>query len=240
MRTPLLLCTFLLHASRILLINSFILVHHDTKIAEIRRYARKEATFGMGCFWKPAEELLRVDGVLETVAGYTGKADAIKAPTYETVCYSRDWVEGVRVAFDDDKLTYVELLDAFFNAQEPQPQSRQYSSIIFPHDEQQMQVAQSWLEKEKRRGDGISTRITKVEPLTRFFEAEGYHQRYWQKQRPRFAAIFVLLLLSTGIADTYIPTDMTSALHTVCNFSTIALGLYQIAERKLDSKVVEL
>ena len=202
--------------------------------------ATKEATFGMGCFWKPSEELLKVDGVVDTIAGYTGKRDAIKAPTYDTVCFSRDWVEGVRVYYDDEKISYDQLLDAFFEAQEPQPQSRQYSSIIFPHNEQQEQSAQSWLQQEKRRSDGVSNRITSVEPLTRFFGAEGYHQRYWQKQRPRFATIFVLLMLSTGLADNYFPVDMISQLHTAFNFATIAIGLYQIVERKLDAKVSEL
>ena len=202
--------------------------------------ATKEATFGMGCFWKPSEELLKVDGVVNTIAGYTGKRDAIKAPTYDTVCFSRDWVEGVRVYYDDEKISYDQLLDAFFEAQEPQPQSRQYSSIIFPHNEQQEQSAQSWLQQEKRRSDGVSNRITSVEPLTRFFGAEGYHQRYWQKQRPRFATIFVLLMLSTGLADNYFPVDMISQLHTAFNFATIAIGLYQIVERKLDAKVSEL
>jgi peptide-methionine (S)-S-oxide reductase len=203
-------------------------------------FATKEATFGMGCFWKPSEELLKVDGVVDTIAGYTGKRDAIKAPTYDTVCFSRDWVEGVRVYYDDEKISYDQLLDAFFEAQEPQPQSRQYSSIIFPHNEQQAQSAQSWLQQEKSRSDGVSNRITSVEPLTRFFGAEGYHQRYWQKQRPRFAAIFVLLMLSTGLADNYFPVDMISQLHTAFNFATIAIGLYQIVERKLDAKVSEL
>lgn len=202
--------------------------------------ATKEATFGMGCFWKPSEELLNVNGVVDTIAGYTGKRDATKAPTYDSVCFSRDWVEGVRVYYDDEKISYDQLLDAFFDAQEPQWQSRQYSSIIFPHDEQQAQTAKSWLQIEKRREDGISNRITTVEPLTKFFGAEGYHQRYWQKQRPRFAAIFLLLMLSTGVADKYFPVDMISNLHTAFNFATIALGLYQVVERTLDAKVVEL
>jgi peptide-methionine (S)-S-oxide reductase len=231
----------LLSLATLSLAASFTLKHGTgTGGSKIQLHARMEATFGMGCFWKPSEELLKIDGVVDTVVGYTGKADATTAPTYDKVCFSRGWVEGVRVYYEDDKISYDQLLDAFFDAQNPQPQSRQYASIIFPHNDEQAQAAQTWLQQEKRRADGVSTRITTVEPLTRFFQAEEYHQRYWQKQRPRFAAIFGLLMLSTGVADNYFPAHMASAIHTSCNAATIALGLYQFAERKLDARVVEL
>lgn len=81
--------------------------------------AQREATFGMGCFWKPSEQLLQVEGVIDTVVGYTGKADAQSAPNYEIVCASRDWVEGVRVIYDDEKISYAQLLDAFLNVRNP-------------------------------------------------------------------------------------------------------------------------
>ena len=74
-------------------------------IPTIPLQAIKEGTFGMGCFWEPAEELRKVKGVVDTVAGYTGNPTANKAPTYDSVCFSRDWVEGVRVKFDDEMIT---------------------------------------------------------------------------------------------------------------------------------------
>jgi len=204
--------------------------------------AEKEATFGMGCFWKPAEELLKVPGVTDTVAGYTGKPDAKKPPTYDSVCYGRDWVEGVRVYYNDEKISYQELLNAFFEAQEPKPSSRQYASMIFPHDNEQENIAQKWLisEKERTRGDGVPVRITQVEPLSKFYQAEGYHQRYWAKQRPRFAVVVGLLALSTSLVDEFIPVDMKSSLHDIALGLVVAVGLYIVLERKIDSKVVEL
>jgi peptide-methionine (S)-S-oxide reductase len=204
--------------------------------------ARREATFGMGCFWKPAEELLKKDGVLDTVAGYTGNPKATSAPSYDSVCFGRDWVEGVRVYYDDDTLTYRELLDAFFEAQEPKFGSRQYASIIFPHDTEQQEVAQEWLQMEtqRTRADGISVGITEVEPLTKFYKAEGYHQRYWAKQRPRFAVIIGLITLSSGILDSFIPLSLHSTIDTIANGLTIAIAIYVMAERFLDAKVIEL
>jgi len=204
--------------------------------------AQKEATFGMGCFWKPAEELLKTDGVTNTVAGYTGNPKATGAPSYDKVCFGREWVEGVRVYYDDDKVTYRELLDAFFEAQEPKLSSRQYASIVFPHDDEQQKVAREWMtnEKDRVRPDGVPLDFTQMEPLTKFYQAEGYHQRYWAKQRPRFATIVGLCALSTGIIDSYVPANFLSSFHTAANGLTLAISFYVMAERVIDAKVVEL
>ena len=196
----------------------------------------------MGCFWKPAEELLKKDGVTDTVAGYTGNPNAQKAPDYDSVCFGRDWVEGVRVYYDKDKITYPELLDAFFEAQEPKVGSRQYASIIFPHDQDQKKSAEQWLNAnaQKIRDDGVTTVQTAVEPLSPFFQAEGYHQWYWEKQRPRFALVIALIALSTGVLNPYIPEDFHSTLKTGANVITLGIAIYQLLERKLDANVVEI
>lgn len=215
--------------------------------------AVKEASFGMGCFWEPAESMLKVDGVIDTVSGYTGNKrfddDKTKTvPSYENVCYGQDWVEGVQVTYDDNIISYDELLNVFFDKQKPQPQSRQYSSIIFPHDEEQYNVASTWSEQNKvinyqRESDGFKSEWTSIEyPRTKFYAAEGYHQGYWQKQRPRFALIFVLLAISTGILDPIFSNNdsLQETIRTVANGSTVAIGLGITLERFLDSKVVEI
>ena len=132
--------------------------------------AIKEATYGMGCFWEPAESLLNIEGVVDTVAGYTGNANADKPPTYDNVCFGREWVEGVRVTYDDEKISYQELLEAFFEAQNPKYGSRQYASVIFPHDEEQQMIANEWIEtnKSRQRKDGWTPGYTTIEPLTKF------------------------------------------------------------------------
>lgn len=208
-------------------------------------FAQKEATFGMGCFWKPSEELLKVDGVIDTIVGYTGNPEAseTEAPTYEKVCYSRKWVEAVRVLYDDEYLSYEQLLDAFFEAQEPKFGSRQYGSYIFPHDKQQQEIAKQWLLKENERvreRDGVTMQFTTIEPLTPFFQAENYHQRYWQKTRPRVAALIALLAISSGAVDSITPVTVHSTLHSVANDIALAGLLYLLFERKIDTKVVRL
>jgi methionine-S-sulfoxide reductase len=190
------------------------------------------------------ERLLKTEGVLDTVAGYTGNPLAEKAPDYDNVCFGRNWVEGVRVVYDDSKVSYEHLLDAFFEAQEPKLGSRQYASIIFPHDDEQEQVAKEWIEngirEKKVRKDGVPIEMTKVEPLSPFYQAEGYHQRYWQKQRPRFAAGIALLAVASGIVDSLVPEVYQSTLHTTANGAVLLGCAYVVLERKIDAKVEQL
>jgi peptide-methionine (S)-S-oxide reductase len=207
-------------------------------------YAVREGTFGMGCFWDPAEQLLKIDGVIDTVAGYTGKSNDIDItpPTYESVCFGREWVEAVRVIYDDDKITYKQLLDAIFEIQKPKLESRQYASIIFAHDEEQQALSQAWIEQNfgRQRQDGWRAEWTAMEPLSKFFQAEGYHQRYWQKQRPRFAVILGLLAVSTGLLNSVLPVDIQSTVETVANASVVVMGIAIALERFMDAKVVEI
>jgi peptide-methionine (S)-S-oxide reductase len=210
-----------------------------------RLRAKKEATFGMGCFWKPAEELSKLDGVLETAAGYTGHPNANKVPpSYDDVCFSREWVEGVRVVYDDDKVSYAQLLDAFFQAQEPKVGSRQYSSIIFPHDQEQQEAAETWLQQGRQsnrvRSDGLPVAVTQLEAKSPFFKAEGYHQNYWQKFRPRVATVVALIALSMVDLNQYVTADVASIIERVAGWGLYAIGAWVLLERVVDAKVVEL
>lgn len=222
----------------------------ETSLSWSHLQAIKESTFGMGCFWDPSEEMLKVNGVLDTVAGYTGNPGVSnndnnkkkKAPTYESVCYSSDWVEGVRITYDDDIISYEQLLDEFFEKQKPQLGSRQYASIIFPHDEDQMMVATKWKGDNtgRQRTDGFRVDWTTVEPKSTFYQAEGYHQRYWQKQRPRFGLILFLLAVATGLLNPILPLEYQDTVESLANGATLTVCLYITAERFVVSKVVEL
>ena len=203
-------------------------------------YATCEATFGMGCFWKPSEELLKEPGVIDTIVGYTGVKDVERPPTYENVCFSRDWVEGVRVIYDDTQISYPQLLEAFFEAQEPKIGSRQYASIIFPHNPDQERVAKEWIQQERRNRDGFPSTFTQIEEQTPFYRAENYHQEYWQKTRPRIAGAIALIAVTSGILDGITPVDWQSQVHSVANAIVLAGMFYVLVERKFDTKVVEL
>lgn len=172
----------------------------------------REATFGMGCFWEPSESLLKKTGVLATSVGYSGAPPNKPPPLYDAVCFGNDWVEAVRVCYDDELVSYVELLDHFHECQKP-GYKRQYASVIFVNDDDEAMAARSW---RKDRGGSMrsggeassppsSSSIVAlsssssssydnvgIEPSTAFYRAEEYHQRYWEKFRMR-ALIGILL-----------------------------------------------
>lgn len=231
-----------------------------------------KATFGMGCFWKPSEELLKVEGVVDTICGYTGNdrnpsmsaaaAAPPPPPTYDDVCFgSGRWVEAVRVEYDEATLTYSQLLDAFWDAQDPRPGSRQYASVIFPHDEPQEEIARAWLRNKQqpqetrpgvREDAGVSASkagynygTTTIEATrTPFYRAERYHQFYWQKMRPRLAGAVLLLAVGSGILDDAVagmPVELQShELRAGANLAVLLGMLWILIERKLDARTVEL
>jgi peptide methionine sulfoxide reductase MsrA len=77
---------------------------------------------------------------------------ASKTPTHDNACFGQKWVEGVRVIYDDDKISYEELSEAFFVTQNPKMGSRQHASIIFSHDAEQDQIAKNWIQENVSRG----------------------------------------------------------------------------------------
>jgi len=145
------------------------------------------ATFAGGCFWcieAPFEELR---GVHEVVSGYTG--GHVENPTYEQVCSGNTGhAEAVRVTYDPDEVTYGDLLEVFFTVHDPTQLNRQgpdvgsqYRSAIFYHDGEQRRQAEAFVEELESSGaydDGI---VTEIAPLEEWYEAEAYHQNYFEK-----------------------------------------------------------
>lgn len=144
----------------------------------------KEATFGAGCFWcvEPCFDSLK--GVINAKPGYAG--GILENPTYEQVCSgTTQHVEVVRIAYDDAKITYTELLEVFFYVHNPTQLNRQgndigeqYRSVVFYHDEEQKELAEAYklqLSQAKIWNEPI---VTAIEPLTTYFDAENYHRDY--------------------------------------------------------------
>lgn len=183
---------------------------------------------------KPSEDLLNVDGVEQTIVGYTGVSNYKKAPDYDAVCFGRQWVEGVRVYYDESQISYPELLEKFFETQNPKLTSRQYASIIFCHDEEQKQAAEEWLRTPQVREDGVTKDWTTVEDATPFFQAESYHQNYWPKTRGRVAVLVGLLAVASGRFDSVAPLDLSETISSGCNALALAGLIFVAAERGFD------
>ena len=131
------------------------------------------ATFALGCFWCPEAQFGSLPGVVRTRVGYCGGTRPV-APTYENL---GDHSECVQIDFDPQRITYRELLNAFWRWHDPMSQygTGQYASAIFYHtDEQRQEAEQSKREQERQYARSIQTRIDKMNNFTR---AEEYHQK---------------------------------------------------------------
>ena len=146
----------------------------------------RKATFGAGCFWGVEAAFRQLDGVTNTRVGYTG--GHTENPTYRDVCsHTTGHAEVVEVTYDDDRLSYDDLLRVFWGKHDPTQLNRQgwdvgdqYRSAIFFHDgEQQETATRSKAEEQARHKNQV---VTQIEPAQTFFEAEDYHQQYLEKQ----------------------------------------------------------
>ncbi len=144
------------------------------------------ATFAAGCFWGVEEAFRHLDGVQKTIVGYTG--GRTRNPSYQEVCTGdTGHAEAVQVEFDPEKISYNELLDAFWKCHDPTTLNRQgsdvgsqYRSAIFYHDEDQRHQA----EKSKNGWQTQFERplVTEIVAAGPFYEAEEYHQHYLEKK----------------------------------------------------------
>jgi len=149
----------------------------------------KKATFGAGCFWGVETRFGNVNGVIETVVGYTG--GSTENPTYKEVCTNKTGhAEVVQVTFDPSIVSYEELLEIFWNMHNPTTLNRQgwdigtqYRSAVFYHDEDQRLVAIALKEKLDKSGKYQRPIVTEIVPISKFSRAEEYHQRYDEKNK---------------------------------------------------------
>lgn len=141
------------------------------------------AVFAGGCFWCTEAVFERLKGVVSVMPGYTG--GNVPNPTYSQVCTGRTGhAESVRVEFDPAKISYKDLLSVFFATHDPTTLNRQgadvgteYRSAIFYTTDEQRRVAEAYIkELDEQLPRNV---VTEVVPLAEFYEAEGYHQQYY-------------------------------------------------------------
>jgi peptide methionine sulfoxide reductase msrA/msrB len=146
------------------------------------------ATFAAGCFWGVESAFKQVKGVIETTVGYTG--GTVPNPSYRGVCTGiTGHAEAVLIKYDPKIVSYEELLSLFWRIHDPTTPNRQgpdvgtqYRSAIFYHNELQKKAAEESKAEFDRSGAYVNKATTDIVPASNFYEAEEYHQDYFEKQ----------------------------------------------------------
>lgn len=145
------------------------------------------ATLAGGCFWCLEAVYQDLRGVREIVSGYMGGSRA--DPTYEAVCGGdTGHAEVVQITYDPAEISFEELLEVFFVIHDPTTLNQQgndvgtqYRSAIFWHDEAQRTSADQVIARLSAAGMWPKPIVTEVTPVSTFYPAEGYHQRYFER-----------------------------------------------------------
>jgi peptide-methionine (S)-S-oxide reductase len=149
----------------------------------------QEATFAGGCFWCLEHPYDKIDGVAETIVGYTG--GHTDHPNYEQVSAGKTGhAEAIRIVFDPSRVSYNTLLDVFWKNIDPTVKDKQfcdhgnqYRSAIFYHTPEQKKLAE---ESKQALAERFNTIYTEIEPVSTFYPAEEYHQDYYRKNPLRY------------------------------------------------------
>lgn len=158
----------------------------------------EQAIFGGGCFWCTEAVFQNLKGVSKVVSGYMGghKSD----PTYEDICTGNSGhAEIIQIDYEPSKISFEDLLLVFFKTHDPTTLNRQdndtgtqYRSVIFYADQEQKIAAENMIDHLEK--DMVFERpiVTEVSPVSKFYEAEEYHQNYFNSNSNKSYCAFVI------------------------------------------------
>lgn len=137
-----------------------------------------------GCFWGVQKFFDQFKGVISTEAGYAN--GPTNEPTYEEVCNSSGHAEAVRVDYDEQVLPLTQLLEYYFLIIDPLSVNRQgndigiqyRTGIYYTDDAQRTEIEKVFRRQQEKVNALLAVEVKKLE---NFFTAEGYHQKYLDK-----------------------------------------------------------
>ncbi|MEL1240549.1 peptide-methionine (S)-S-oxide reductase MsrA [Flavobacterium flavipallidum] len=143
-------------------------------------------TLGGGCYWCIEAIFENLEGVKTVVSGFSG--GTTKNPSYEEVCTGKTGhAEVVKITYEKSKTNLDEILKVFFTVHDPTTLNRQgadvgtqYRSAIFYSNESQRKTALEIINELNKNKVYNNPIVTKVEPFKNFYEAEEYHQDYYE------------------------------------------------------------
>lgn len=148
----------------------------------------KTATFGAGCFWCVEAVFQRLEGVEKVTSGYMG--GSVDNPTYEQVCTgTTGHAEVIQVLYDETKISFKDLLEVFWKTHDPTQLNRQgndvgtqYRSVVFYHDDEQKELAETYKAKLNEASAYPSPVVTEIAAASKYYIAEANHQNYWNER----------------------------------------------------------
>ena len=156
------------------------------------------ATFAGGCFWCTEAVFLELNGVKSVVSGYIGGKTI--NPTYKEISNGdTGHAEAIEITFDPAVISFGELLEIFFATHDPTTLNRQgndigtqYRSEIFYHNPAQKQLAIDYIALMTSENTFGKPIVTKISAATNFYEAEDYHQNYYNQNKSQGYCSYVI------------------------------------------------
>ncbi len=156
------------------------------------------ATFAGGCFWCTEAVFLELEGVKSVVSGYIGGKTT--NPTYKEICNGdTGHAEAIQITFDPKIISFGELLEVFFATHDPTTLNRQgndfgtqYRSEIFYHNEAQKQLSEAYIALMTKEHTFEGKIVTKISAAPKFYEAEEYHQNYYNQNKSQGYCSYVI------------------------------------------------
>jgi peptide-methionine (S)-S-oxide reductase len=156
------------------------------------------ATFAGGCFWCTEAVFLEIEGVKKVVSGYIG--GTTKNPTYREIGTGMTGhAEAIQITFDPKIVSFGELLEIFFATHDPTTLNRQgndvgtqYRSEVFYYNDNQKELTEEYIKFMTEEKTFKNPIVTRISAASIFYEAEDYHQNYYNLNRTQSYCSYVI------------------------------------------------
>jgi peptide-methionine (S)-S-oxide reductase len=156
------------------------------------------ALFAGGCFWCTEAVFQALEGITKVVSGYIGGKTS--NPTYKEICTGETGhAEAIQITFHPDVISFSDLLQVFFATHDPTTLNRQgndigtqYRSEVFYSNDLQKKITQEYIDLLNTDFTFGKPVVTKISPLAPFYEAEAYHQNYYNSNKTQGYCSFVI------------------------------------------------
>jgi peptide-methionine (S)-S-oxide reductase len=158
----------------------------------------EQAIFGGGCFWCTEAVFQNLKGVTKVVSGYMGGHK--ENPSYDDICGGdTGHAEIIRIDYDPAEISFEDLLLVFFKTHNPTTLNRQgndmgtqYRSVVFYENHEQKIAAENMIDQLEKELVFENSIVTEVTPISKFYEAEDYHQNYFNNNANRAYCVHVI------------------------------------------------